>query len=108
MTTARDENGPGPLRFHDVDQVVPLGNPLVEVAGEDELHRLGRVAGLGAARTTKGAVRRVLEHPRQRQKGVGATHPDAEGYCENPCWRPGFCLQGSSTVNRNDEITRTH
>ena len=51
---ARDEDEAGALGFHGGDQVVPLRNPLVEVAGDDELHRLGRFAGLGAARTTKG------------------------------------------------------
>jgi hypothetical protein len=35
-------------------------------------------AGLDAARTTQGEGRGVLEHSRQRQKGVGATGQDTD------------------------------
>ena len=37
-----------------------------------------RVAGFGAARQTKGAVRGVLEHPRTQHKGVDAALPEVD------------------------------
>src|ERR1700722_3357238 len=51
---ARDEHEAGPLGFHGGDQVIPLCNPLVQVASDDEFHWMRIVAGLGAVCTTKG------------------------------------------------------